>query len=210
MYVSVEKNFIFVHVAKTGGQALKQALRPYAVRKARGQWRRLLSHLPIQESMDAQFGPHASIRWAKLKLPRTFFDGAFKFGLVRNPYDLAVSRYAFVRGEGDHHRHKDAQSQSFADFLRMERRRASWRPCDQSAMLCDYSGQLLVDQVYRFEQMEEAFADIVTRLDLPVSPKLARKNASQRGPYRDYYTPVERKLVEQIWARDLEKFGYEF
>lgn len=210
MYVSVEKNFIFVHVAKTGGQALKQALRPYAVRKARGQWRRLLSHLPVQEGLDVQFGPHASIRWARLKLPRSFFEGAFKFGLVRNPYDLAVSRYAFVRGEDDHHRHKDAQSQSFADFLRMERSRASFRPRDQSAMLCDYGDQLLVDQVYRFEQMEEAFADIVTRLDLPVSPILARKNASHRGPYQDYYTPVERELVEQIWRRDLDKFGYEF
>lgn len=210
MFVSVEKNFIFVHVAKTGGQALKSALRPYAVRKAPGQWRRFLSHLPVQEGMDVQFGPHASIRWAKLKLPRSFFDGAFKFGLVRNPYDLAVSRYAFVCGESDHHRHKQAQTQSFEDFLRMERRRALWRPRDQSAMLSDFSGKLLVDQVYRFEQMEEAFADIVTRLRLPVSPELARKNASQRGRYQEYYSPVERELVEQIWRRDLDRFGYEF
>jgi hypothetical protein len=210
MFVSVEKNFIFVHVAKTGGQALKRALRPYAVKKATGQWRRLLSHLPVAEDVDIQFGPHASVRWAKLKLPRAFFEGAFKFGLVRNPYDLAVSRYAFVRGQGNHHRHKDAQTQSFADFLRQERRRALWRPRDQSSMLCDFDGKLLVDKVYRFERMEEAFADIITRLDLDESPELTRKNASKRGAYQDYYTPVERKLVEQIWKRDLETFGYEF
>jgi hypothetical protein len=210
MFVSVEKNFIFVHVAKTGGQALKRALRPYAVKKASGQWRRLLSHLPVEEGFDVQFGPHASIRWARLKLPRAFFEGAFKFGLVRNPYDLAVSRYAFVSGNCKHHRHKDAQTQSFADFLQLERRRALWRPRDQTSMLCDFGGKLLVDRVYRFEQMEEAFADIVTRLDLPERPELTRKNASRRGAYQDYYTPVERKLVEKIWARDLEKFGYEF
>jgi hypothetical protein len=83
MLISVEKNFIFVHVAKTGGQALKAMLKPYAVPKAQGQWRRLLSHLPVREGFDAQFGPHASARWAKLKLPPDFFDDAFKFALVR-------------------------------------------------------------------------------------------------------------------------------
>ena len=210
MYVSIEKNFIFVHVAKTGGQALKNALRPYAVTKAPGQWRRLLSHLPVREGFDIQFGPHASARWAKLKLPRAFFDGAFKFGLVRNPYDLAVSRYAFVRGHPNHHRHEHAQTQSFADFLRLERRRALWRPRDQSSMLCDFHGRLLVDQVYRFERMEEAFADIVKRLNLPDTLELTHKNASQRGAYQEYYTPVERKLVEQIWGRDIEFFEYVF
>jgi hypothetical protein len=115
-----------------------------------------------------------------------------------------------VRGQDNHHRHKDAQKQSFADFLRQERRRALWRPRDQSSMLCDFDGKLLVDQVYRFERMEEAFADIITRLDLDESPELTRKNASKRGAYQEYYTPVERKLVEQIWKRDLEKFEYEF
>ncbi|ATU90703.1 tyrosine-type recombinase/integrase [Phyllobacterium zundukense] len=164
MYVSVEKNFIFVHVAKTGGQALKRALRPYAVQKASGQWRRLLSHLPVPEGPDIQFGPHASIRWAKLKLPRNFFDGAFKFGLVRNPYDLAVSRYAFVRGQGDHHRHEHAQTQSFLDFLRLERRRALWLPRDQSSMLCDFSGTLdkqgravLVTMLHTWKALQERF-----------------------------------------------------
>jgi hypothetical protein len=210
MMISVEKNFIFVHVAKTGGQAMKNVLRPYAVKKAGGQWRRLLSHLPVREALDAQLGPHTSARWAKRKLPRDFFDHAFKFGLVRNPYDLAVSRYFFVRSHTDHHRHEDAQKQSFADFLLAQKRRARWGQKDQTAMLCDTDGRLLVDKVYRFEEMEEAYNDIVQRLDLQDAPPLARKNASSHADYRSYYTDRERALVEELWKRDIERFGYTF
>ena len=210
MLVSVEKNFIFVHVAKTGGQALKNALRPYAVARAPGQWRRLLSHLPVPEGLDTQFGPHASARWAKLKLPRAFFDGAFKFGLVRNPYDLAVSLYSFVRSHPQHHRHRDARDLTFLEFLKLEERRGRWRGRDQVSKLTGLGGEMLVDKVYRFEEMEDAFADIVRRLDLPAAAELIHKNASPRGPYQDYYTDVERALVERIWKRDLDRFGYVF
>jgi hypothetical protein len=210
MMISVEKNFIFVHVAKTGGQAMKNVLRPYAVQKAGGQWRRLLSHLPVREALDAQLGPHTSVGWAKRKLPRDFFDHAFKFGLVRNPYDLAVSRYSFVRSHADHHRHEDAQKQSFADFLLAQKRRARWRRKDQTAMLCDGNGTLLVDKVYRFEAVEEAYNDIVRRLDLKEAPPLIRKNASSHADYRDYYTDRERALVEELWRRDIDRFGYVF
>ena len=208
MLISTEKNFIFVHVAKTGGTAIKKALRPYAVKKARGQWRRLLSHLPVPEGVDAQFGPHTSARWAKLKLPAAFFDGAFKFAIVRNPYDLAVSRYSFIQGAQRHHRHKRAAGQSFADFLRSEKRRA-FRD-DQTSMLYGWNGALLVDRIYRFEEMEEAYRDIVERLDLRDAPELARVNASKRGTYREYYGKTERKLGEEIWARDIANFGYRF
>jgi hypothetical protein len=209
MLISVEKNFIFVHVAKTGGQALKAMLKPYAVPKAQGQWRRLLSHLPVREGFDARFGPHASARWAKLKLPPDFFDDAFKFALVRNPYDLAVSLYSFVRNEPHHHRHQQARNLSFLEFLRLEERRGAWRRRDQLSMLCGYQGEMLVDKIYRFEEIEEAFADIARRLDLP-GAELARKNASRRGPYQEYYGDGERALVERIWRRDLERFGYSF
>ncbi|TAN10705.1 MAG: hypothetical protein EPN45_06305 [Rhizobiaceae bacterium] len=210
MMISVEKNFIFVHVAKTGGQAMKSVLRPYAVQKASGQWRRLLSHLPVREALDAQLGPHTSASWAKRKLPRDFFDHAFKFGLVRNPYDLAVSRYFFVRSHTDHHRHEDSQKQSFADFLLAQKRRVRWRQKDQTAMLSDGDGTLLVDKVYRFEEMEEAYNDIVRRLDLKEALPLTRRNSSSHADYRSYYTERERALVENLWRRDIDRFGYTF
>lgn len=210
MLISVEKNFIFIHVAKTGGQSMKEALRPYAVKRQKTQWRRLLSHLPVPEDVDVPFGPHVSAWWMKLKLPREFFDRAFKFAFVRNPYDLAVSRYAFVRDHPEHHRHPRLRKRDFAACLREERRRSLIRRHDQTAALCDPRGRLLVDKVYRFEEIEAAFADIAGRLELGEVPKLSRRNASRRRDYRSYYGAAERKLVEQIWKRDFQKFGHSF
>lgn len=210
MMVSIEKNFIFIHVAKTGGQSMKNVLRPYAVQKNGGQWRRLLSHLPVREAVDAQFGPHTSARWARRKLPRDFFNRAFKFGLVRNPYELAVSRYFFVRSNADHHHHEDARKQSFADFLLAQKRRSRWGEKDQTAMLCDTDGRLLVDKVYRFEDIKDAYKDIVRRLGLQDAPPLTRMNASRHADYRNYYSDQKKALVEELWKRDIERFGYTF
>ena len=81
---------------------------------------------------------------------------------------------------------------------------------DQTAMLSDADGTLLVDQVYRFEEMEEAYNDIVRRLDLTEAPPLTRKNASSHADYRSYYTERERALVEELWRRDIERFSYTF
>jgi hypothetical protein len=92
----------------------------------------------------------------------------------------------------------------------MEEHRGAWRRRDQLSKLTGFGGELLVDKVYRFEEMKGAFADILRRLDLPAAAELERRNVSPRGPYRDYHTDKERTFVERIWRRDLERFGYSF
>ncbi|WP_457936499.1 sulfotransferase family 2 domain-containing protein [Mesorhizobium sp. 10J20-29] len=210
MLISTEKNFIFIHVAKTGGQSLRAVLKPYCSRPRGGQWRRLIGHLPIREDNHARIGMHSTARWIRLKIPRDLFDGAFKFAFVRNPYDLAVSRYAFLRKKETHGRHRMTQRQSFGDFLRSEKWRSLLRAGDQTAMLFDSRGELLVDKVYRFENFAEAYDELMLRLEIDNAPPLPHRNASARKDYRSYYGPAERKLVEEIWARDIERFGYSF
>jgi len=180
MLVSVDKNFIFFHVAKTGGQSIRRVLHPYARPMARGQWYRLLSHLPVPQGLDSRLGIHTSAWWAKLKLPREFFDNSFKFAFVRNPYDLAVSKYAFLRMNHMHRRHVTVSQQTFREFLETERRRSLFRHGDQTSMLAGLDGTLLVDHIYRFEEIGQAYEDIVRRLDLTDAEKLPHRNPSAR------------------------------
>jgi hypothetical protein len=91
---------------------------------------RFPSHLPVREGLDVQFWPHASARWAKLKLLPDFLDRAFKFALVRNPYDLAVSLYSFVRDQSGYHRHRQVRQMSFRQLLELEEHRNAWRHRD--------------------------------------------------------------------------------
>ena len=63
MLLSHSHRFIFVHIQKTAGQSLKRALEPYCNRLPRTGLRRLLSHLPVQESpASVSFRVHATAR----------------------------------------------------------------------------------------------------------------------------------------------------
>jgi hypothetical protein len=63
----------------------------------------------------------------------------------------------------------------------MEEHRGAWRRRDQLSKLTGFGGELLVDKVYRFEEMEGAFADILRRLGLPAAAELERRNVSPRA-----------------------------
>ena len=50
---------------------------------------------------------------------------------------------------------------------------------------------------------------VLARFDLPlIEPE--KHNASRHGGHQAYYTDVTRKRVGDIFARDIELFGYEF
>jgi hypothetical protein len=75
-------------------------------------------------------------------------------------------------------------------------------------MLIGFNGEMPVDRIYRFEEMDEAIVDLARRLHLPTA-RIARKNASRR-PHREYYGGGEWALVQRISRRDLERFEYRF
>ena len=99
MLLSVKYNFLFVHIAKTGGTSVRAALNRLrwkdplylpqfiASRLSHASGHRIASKLPR----------HAKIIAAKEMLPQEFFDGLFKFAFVRNPWDLQVSSWHHLR-----------------------------------------------------------------------------------------------------------------
>ena len=69
----------------------------------------------------------------------------------------------------------------------------------------------------RLESFERDFTSLCSLLKLPVNLPIKRhrisherKVATKREHYSTYYTKRVRKLVEKIYARDLELLGYEF
>lgn len=189
---SNDNRCIFVHIPKTAGSSVARALFGIESR-----------HVPADDYRAAN--------------PRKF-EEFFKFGFVRNPWDRLVSTYAFLKAGGmnaldaawavEH----VAPFATFDDFVREKLATPevmAWvhfRP--QTAFVCDEAGRVLLDVVGRYERLDADFARIAARLGRPAN--LPKTNVSRRSPYPDYYTAETRDLVRQVYASDIETFGYAF
>ena len=138
----------------------------------------------------------------------------FTFAFVRNPWDLVVSTYYFSR----EHEASSAKSGRNPDRAELITRSPTFERfvdlypalrSDMTAMLCDENGEDLVSFVGRYENLAADFVAVCTRLG--IAAPLPRLNASERDrDYRVYYSARTRRIVEEHFARDIERFGYVF
>lgn len=216
MLMSHRHGFAFVHVAKTGGSSISTALARYADRVDDYWANRWLARIGIRVNHYApyrlrKFRPHTPADILRANLPPGVFDGLFTFAFVRNPWDLLVSYWHFLRDADDHASHashrrrKMARLPDFEAYVRYEVRRGK---VSQSRMVADRRGRLLVDFLGRFESLATDFEFVCRRIG--VEATLGRVNASRRRDYREYYTPSLVAMVRDHFAEDIERFGYDF
>lgn len=155
----------------------------------------------------------------------------FKVSTVRNPFDSLVSLYVKRRDtrrealdSPDHWtrrsgaRKKDiadfeyCRSHSFPQWIRKRTFLAA------GAALFGYRRPTTnqryaegIDHVMRFESLQEDFDRVLQRLGRSGSeiPIFNRTSGRERD-YRSYYTKLSRRLVEQVFKKDLREFGYSF
>jgi len=66
----------------------------------------------------------------------------------------------------------------------------------------------VVDEVYRYEELPAAVADISARLGIELDLPHAKQGS---GPhYRDLYGPGDAEIVAERFARTIREFGYSF
>ncbi|CAI8944900.1 sulfotransferase family 2 domain-containing protein [Methylocaldum szegediense] len=217
MLLSLRYNFLFVHIAKTGGTSIRNALwrqkwtDPYRIPQF------LCSKLSAMtgHKIGAKFPRHAKIIAAKEMLPREVFEGLFKFAFVRNPWDLQVSSYHHIRRERPH---LITHIDSFEAFLRWKfdparppQYHADMSTELQSDYVIDLHGNTIVDFLGRYEFLVEDFDTVCKRIGIK-TPKLphSRKATDRRRDYREYYTDVTAQLVADHYRPDIERFGYRF
>jgi hypothetical protein len=215
--LSLRRNFLFVHIAKTGGTSVRAALERERWREPWALARFLCSRLSALSGhrLGVKLPRHAKAIAAREMLPREVYDRLFKFAFVRNPWDLQVSSFHHIRRERPH---LLGPHQDFAAFLRHKLDPA--RPYQyhidtsierQSDYLVDLHGNVIVDFVGRYERLEEDFAEACRRIGIAPPGLPHRRRAADRGrDYRGYYTDETRALVADHFRPDIEMFGYPF
>ena len=205
--ISDRHRCIFVHIPKCGGTSIEDVIWPEPRREA-DLW---MGFVDAYHNKYQTGGlQHLTAAQIRTEVGAARFGACWKFAMVRNPFDRAVSQYAFMAKRPDLRAFLGMDEDApFAAYLeRIARRRhVQWTP--QHEFLCDAAGALLVDFVGRFETLAEDAAWIFARLGLG-APVLPHANKGERSHYREYYGLAERRAVEALYARDLDLFGYDF
>lgn len=193
-----EAGVVFVHVPKAAGTSLSDAI-----------YGRIIGHFGIQDVLDRC---PADV----LALPR--------FAVVRNPWDRLVSAWAFARagsgaGDGVKARIRNARQYRAPVFATFDSFIVEWlahqdlnrldpvfRPQTAYARAAD--GTMPFDHIGRVERLSETMAWLSERLGRNL--ELRRVNASDHKDYRSYYSDATKRLVTQLYAEDVEAFGYTF
>ncbi len=216
MLFSVKYNFLFVHIAKTGGTSVRAALAPLrwrdpmyipqfiASRLSHATGHRIASKLPR----------HARIIAAKEMLPQELFDKLFKFAFVRNPWDLQVSSWHHLQRERPH---LVQNITDFPSFIRwkLDPERPYQYHIDtsierQTDYLKDLDGKILVDFIGKYENLQEDYEEACRRIAIKPPPLPHKRKAKDREGYQGYYDKETAELIAGYFREDIETFGYHF
>lgn len=190
-----ERKCIYIHIPKTGGVSISHAL----FGNLGGGHRTITSYYKV-------FSP--------LELKQYF-----KFTVVRNPWDRLVSAYFFLKEGGFHDNDQVWQKNNLEKFETFEDFVLKWvnhkniysyiHFIPQFAYINNF-GKILVDKIYKIEEIKDGIADINRRLELDMT--LTKRNQTHgRGEnYREYYTERTKNIVEDVYKNDIQNFGYSF
>lgn len=219
MILSLSHKFVFVHIPKTAGLAMTDALGRFGRGKVRTLARSLSRRLPFTEGPErAHFRVHEPARHMIAKLGRPVWDQFHSFSVVRDPFDHAVSHYEYMKQFRIRSTAARVGAMSFEEYLAYRMKPPFWndtifaRMPDQSWYLTDAEGRMAVDRLIRFERLGADFARLVADLGLE-GAELRHVNKTRaktdKRPFQSYYDATTEEMVRKIYARDFDLLGYD-
>ena len=189
-----ENKRIFIHIPKTAGISIAKAI-----------------------FGDVSLEGHRSIFFYQKVFEKEYTD-FFTFTFVRNPWDRLYSSYKFLEKGGINIHDKNAyemylsQYHDFEDFVlngldnKLIYEITHFIP--QSEFICNPKGEVLVDFLGKFENLEYDIKKLSEKINKEVV--IEHHNKNKKKPYIDVYTNQMKLKVEEIYQRDIDIFKYRF
>jgi len=230
MIISHAHRFIFLKTAKTAGTSIEIALAKFcgtadvitpitrkdeALRSrhgARGSQHHLapwsdyrgtdLARLLLRGKRKLRFYNHMPAREILQFIDRSTWDSYFKFCFERNPWDRVLSYYYM--------KNRSEPRQPLAEFL------ASGMPLrlrETGLDLYTLDGEVAVDRVCRYEELDEELERVRQLIGLPEALSTPRAKGSYRKEkrsYREILGTAEAERIAEMFATEIALFGYTF
>ena len=204
MPISYRYKAIFVHIPKTAGTSIYDLLeipmQPNALYSP-------AKHLPSLQ--------HLTPTQLRQRIPK-LMSNYYKFTVVRNPYDRAVSDFRFLKSKLP----KRYDISTFKKYLLLARRIVRTNAYLENVFFDHFRPQthyfqnIKYNKVVKFENLENDLEGV--KRDLKCNRNLIwrLRTSKVHGPlnYRTYYNNDNelRKIVENIYGDDLKRFNYSF
>lgn len=225
MIISHEHRYIFVKTRKTAGTSIEIALSEHCgprdvitpispadeeVRRRlgfRGPQNHLLTGLALwfaklrreKAKKLRAFYNHNTAEEARSRLGVETWQRYFRFCVERNPWDKVVSAYWFRFPDGDR--------EGLSRFI-LEGEAAGVSDFDRYTA----EGELLVDYVVRFENLQGELDALLRKLGLPPVrlPRVKSGFRKDRRHYREVLTAEERDRIAREFSREIDLLGFQY
>ncbi|MEX1667531.1 sulfotransferase family 2 domain-containing protein [Zhongshania guokunii] len=207
MVINEQYGFVFVHVPKTGGSSLTQALTQ--LDGNRPDWgsqstkhetaNEFLSQLPARINSSRQ-PPSASL---KLDL----------FGFVRNPWDRTASLYYYL--VESHPVAPTKTLNSFEQFINLMDEKIEWITKlhsyrSQVEYFQNSSGKIIANHIAKYEDFDNEVKVISENLKISLDVPKLNISSNSKKDYRRLYTSHMVDIISNLYADDISNFGYNF
>ena len=212
MIISHSKKFAFLKTRKTAGSSIQAALSTECDHLQDIITGSNIKNKILDESHSAGWNmdkfftnhPHPPVEHVKQYLNNKWED-YFKFAFVRNPFDIAVSRYHWdIKGKGK----KPTSKEGFNEWVKNYHKTA-WQD-EQWRYICR-DGDIELDFIGRYENLSEDYNLICDKIGIK-PPELGFQKSGFRDKthYSKYYNQESIEIIQQMFEVDLELFNYTF
>ena len=215
MIYSRKHGYIFIHIPKTGGTSMALALENRAAKDdvMLGDTPKAIKRRTRVKDVAAagRLWKHSTLYDIDGLVSQEDVAASKVFCMVRNPWDRIVSYYHWLQTQNFYHEAvRIAKQSNFSEFLNHDHTKATFQANPYGRYVTGADGTEHCDLFVRLEHLDEDLPKLEALIGLKLQP-FPHDNASERGEaYQGYYGLADQRLVGQLAAADIERFGYSF
>ena len=201
---------IFIHIPKTGGASIERLIWPsLRDRNTESLWSGFVDDYHNKYQTGGL--QHLTARFVLKEVGDKVFNEYYKFSVIRNPWDKAVSQYRYML-----EKREDlmvfigmTKKTTFKEYLHLISKKPHVQWMSQTDFLVDVKGEYLINNIIRFENLQSDFQTVGEQLGLE-SITLPHWNKSRRQSYHSYYDDESIQMVGKLYESDIERFSYSY